>query len=169
MYSLNVPVPVQVATLATELARELPAARPRSRDAHTLGVKRLSTAQYDSYSHLEARVRELLVGQPAFEIRVNDVDYFSEAITGPTPVLYLAVESPELHRLHRHLAEVFPPIEGIEGEGYTPHVTAARGGTTAAAERVADREIEPITWTVSELIFWDATRRQPVSRVSLPA
>lgn len=169
MYSLNVPVPPNVRTLATDIARALPEARPRSRGAHTLGVKRLTTSTHDSYNHTEARVRELLVGQPSFEVRVHKIDYFAEASTGPSPVVYLAVESPELRRLHLELAAAFPPIDGIGGEEYTPHITAARGGTLAAAKDIAERDIKPITWTVTELLFWDATRRQPVSRVSLPA
>jgi len=64
---------------------------------------------------------------------------------------------------------VFEPIEGIEGDGYTPHVTISRGGPQEAVERLTEREIEPIEWVVDELIFWDATRSQPVSSVSLPA
>jgi hypothetical protein len=36
------------------------------------------------------------------------------------------------------------------------------------AKRVTG-DIEPIEWTVSELIFWDATHNQPISTVSLPA
>ena len=169
VYSLNVPVPAQVGALATDIARSLPEARPRSRGTHTLGVKRLTTSTHDSYNHTEARVRELLVGQPSFEVRVHQIDYFAEASTGPSPVVYLGVESPELRRLHRELAEAFPPISGIGGDAYTPHITVARGGTLADAKRVAERDIDPITWTVTELLFWDATHRQPVSRLSLPA
>lgn len=169
MYSLNVPVPGRVAALASDIARELPEARARVRGKHTLGVKRLGTGDRAAYARLEARAREVLVGQPAFEVRVTELKYFSEVITGPAPVIYLAVESPELRRLHQRLAEVFDPIEGIEGDGYSPHVTVARGGTTEQARRAIERDIEPIQWTVSELVFWDARRGQPVSTVSLPA
>lgn len=169
MYSLNIPVPGRVAALASEIAREVPGARARPRGEHTLGVKRLGTGDDDTYSHIEARAREALVGQPAFEVRIASVDYFPDAITGPEPVIHLVVESEELHRLHLHLSDIFPPVEGIEGEGYNPHVTVARGGSTEAAERISERAIDPITWTVTELIFWDAVRKQPVSRVSLPA
>lgn len=170
MYSLNVPVPAQVAALASDIARDLPEARARCRGEHTLCVKRLDgNGETAGYSHLEARAREALAGQPPFEVRVTALEYFTEAITGSTPVVYLAVESPELRRLHDRLAEVFQPVEGIEGAGYTPHVTVARGGSLAAAERIIDRTVEPITWTVSELSFWDASHHQPVSTVALPA
>ena len=167
MYSLNVPVPARVAQLAGELARELPAARRRTRGTHTLGVKRLGNDQ--PYSRLETQVRELLAGQPTFEVRIDGIDYFTTAVTGSTPVVYLCVDSPELERLHRHLAETFDPIEGIEGEGYTPHVTVARGGRVDAAKRISEQEIEPMSWTVSELIFWDSRHNKCVSTVSLPA
>lgn len=167
MYSLNVPVPGRVAKLAVEIARDLPDAHHRVRGGHTLGVKRLVDS--DSYYHLESKVRELLVGQPAFESRITSIEYFADAPTGSSPVVYLAVESPELERLHRKLAETFEPLEEIEGDGYTPHVTIARGGSLERAKAVAAREIEPYTWTVDELIFWDSERIQPVSSVSLPA
>lgn len=169
MYSLNVPVPSGVGALAVDIARDLPRARPRQRGEHTLGVKRLSTGTHDSYSHIEARAREVVAGQPPFEVRVTHLDWFPEAVTGPSPVVYLAVESPELHRLHDRLAEIFPPLSDIEGDGYTPHVTVARGGDRETARRVIDRDIDPIDWTVTELLFWDAERGQPVSTVSLPA
>lgn len=169
MYSLNIPVPTAVATLAGELTRELPGARARPRGEHTLGVKRLGVGKDVAYSRLETQVRELLAGQPAFQVRVTSIEYFPDAPRGPSPVVYLAVDSPPLVELHRKLADIFEPIEGIEGEGYVPHVTVARGGSPEMATRLAQREIEPIRWDVTELVFWDAERNQPVSRLSLPA
>jgi len=169
VYSLNVPVPGQVAALASDIARELPAARARCRGEHTLCVKRLDgNGQEQAYSRLEARAREALAGQPAFEVRVAGVAYFEMAVKGTTPVVYLTVESPELRRLHERMAEVFEPVESIEGAEYTPHVTVARGGPLSAAQRATERQVDPITWTVTELFFWDAARHQAVSTVSLP-
>lgn len=168
MYSLNVPVPGQVARIASDIARELPAARARARGEHTLGVKRLGTDQDIAYSRLEAKVRDLLGGQPTFELCVTEVDYFVDPPTGTAPVVHLTVESPGLVALHEQLANVFEPREGIEGDGYNPHVTVARGGRLETAKRVCERDIEPVTWTASELIFWDAIHKKPVSTVSLP-
>jgi hypothetical protein len=131
-------------------------------------VKRLDGNDTDAgYSRLEARSREVLAGQCSFEVRVTGVECFETAVVGSAPVVYLAVESPELCRLHRQLAAVFPPVEEIEGPEYTPHVTVARGGSRHGAERVTDRAVEPISWTVSELLFWDASCHQSVSTVSL--
>jgi 2'-5' RNA ligase len=169
VYSLNVPVPAEVARLASDLARELPEARARERGEHTLGVKRLVTTTEQPYSRLENRVRELVTGQPAFELRVTGVDLFREAPVGLSPVVYLTVESPALVALHRKLATTFDPLDGIEGDAYTPHVTVARGGSVELAERLTDRPIDPISWEVTELVFWDAERAQPISRLSLPA
>lgn len=166
MYSLNAPVPGTVAALASELARDLPAARARTRGEHTLCVKRLDDDA--PYGHIEATAREALAGQPAFESRVTGIDYFAEAVTGTSPVVYLVVESPALRRLHERLVEYFDPVADIEGEAYTPHVTVARGGSLARAREVAGRDIDPVTWTVSDLQFWDAKRGQSVSQLSLP-
>jgi 2'-5' RNA ligase len=57
----------------------------------------------------------------------------------------------------------------MEGDDYVPHVTIARGGEPAAAERLLKRDIEPAEWAVDKLTFFDAERGQSVSRVSLPA
>lgn len=168
MYSLNVPVPSAVARLAGDLARELPDARPRPRDEHTLLCKRLGDGD-PSYHHLEARVREALAGTPPFAARVTGVEQFAEAVTGPSPVVYLAVESPELVRIHGRLCEVFDAVDELEGDDYTPHVTIARGGSPERARERCERAIDPIDWTVDELEFRDADRGQAVSTVSLPA
>jgi hypothetical protein len=168
VYSLNVPVPGRVAALASDLARELPAARARSRGEHSLCVKRLDgTGTNMGYNRLAARSREALADQGSFEVSVTGVDCFERPAVGSGPVVYLVVESPELRRLHGQLAAVFPPVEGVEGPEYTPHVTVARGGSRRGAARVADHSVEPITWTVSELVFWDAASHRSVSTVSL--
>jgi 2'-5' RNA ligase len=171
VYSLNAPVPPAVASLATGLSDALPGARARTRGTHTLVVKRLSDdrSQGPGYSQLEARAREALRGTPPCAARVADIGVFEEVPVGRAPVVYLAVESPELKQLHEQLCSVFEPVENLEGEEYVLHVTIARGGDRAAAHDLATRDIDPIEWTVDELVFWDAERSQAVSRVSLPA
>jgi len=166
VFSLNVPVPADVARFATELAADLPAARPRARGDHTLIVKRLGDDS--GLPRLTARIREQIRGQPPFQVRVRDIGLFREAAAGPSPVVYLAVESPELMAIHRNLAATFDAVEGIEGVEYVPHVTIARGGSVEAADRLAGRSIDPITWTATELVVWDADRDLPATRLSLP-
>ena len=165
VYSLNVPVPGEVSALASSLAREIPAARARPRDKHTLVVKRLGGAGHDAFARLAARARETLTGTPAFEARIAGVDYFPRAAAGPSPVVYLAVESPGLVALHHRLCEAFDPVEDVEGDAYVPHVTVARGGAVEAAEL----SVDPVEWTVTELAFRDAERGQSAGTVSLPA
>ena len=184
MYSLNVPVPGNVARVAATVAREIPQARARARGEHTLVVKRLTDdgagargdvpyrshpQSHRTYNRLETRAREAVRGQPPFELRVDGIDYFEKPTSGPGPVVYLSVESRGLEALHDRLLEVFAPVDGLEGDAYVPHVTIARGGTREAARRLAQQDIDPITWTASELVFWDGERGQPVSRLSLPA
>lgn len=166
VYSLNAPVPGRVARLAADLFPEL-VAFETVRDRHTLVVKRLGDAA-DEYSRLEACARRALAGTPACEARVARIDYFERPARGPAPVVYLAVESPGLVALHRRLCETFEPVPGIESEDYVPHVTLARGGDLAAARRLADREIEPVTWTITELELYDAAYGERAGVVRLP-
>lgn len=166
MYSLNVPVPASVARLASELAHDVPRAQERTRGEHTLVLKRLG--QDRSVPRIQAQVREYLTGQPPFEAQVTGIDYFANPTNGPAPVVYLAVESPELRRLHERLVDLFSPVEGLEGAEYTPHVTIARGGDDERISRLVDRSIDPITWTVTRLTVRDSRRGEPASSVSLP-
>ena len=160
--SLNVPVPGAVRRLAADLAPHL-APFDRIRERPTLVCKRFE-------AHVDrVAVREALAGAPAFEARVVGVDYFARPERGPGPVVYLAVESPGLLRIHRRLVERFDRVPGLEGEEYVPHVTLARGGDRAAAERLAARTVDPVTWTVSRLDCWDAAHGEAVGSVGLPA
>lgn len=169
MYSLNVSIPAAVTRRASKLARELPRARARPRGEHTLVVKRLGGGDHTAYARLEGRARDALRGTAPFQVRVAGIEQFETAVTGPSPVVYLSVESPGLRALHERLCEEFDVVDGVEGDDYTPHVTIARGGERAAADRLVARECDPIAWTVEELVFHDAERGQSVSRVSLPA
>ena len=166
MYSVNVPVPGRVREVADECYPALQAFET-IRDEHTLLLKRLGDDA--PVSRLQREVREALRGAPAVEARITGIDSFADPPLGAAPVVYLAVESPGLERLHERLVEAFGAVEGLEGPDYVPHVTLARGGDEAAARRLAERSIDPVTWTVSELEFWDGRHRLPVSRLSLPA
>lgn len=166
MYSLNAPVPGRVSALASELFPQL-VVFESIRERHSLLLKRLGD---DEFSHLTERVRRELRGAPAVEAQITGIDYFEHPPRGSAPVVYLVVESPGLQQLHSQLVDRFGAIEGLEGEDYTMHVTLARGGgDVAAARRLADREIEPITWTISELRLWDAVHGEAAARISLPA
>ena len=168
MYSLNVPVPGDVERLAETLRPAL-LGFDTIRERHTLVCKRLGDAPPGGVPRLRERVRTALAGAPAFEARVAGIDYFSDPPVGEGPVAYLAVESPGLRRIHDRLLPEFSVVEAFEGDDYAPHVTLARGGDVAVARRLAEREIEPVTWTVDRLALWDATYEESVATFSLPA
>lgn len=165
MFSLNAPVPGRVSRLAADLHPAL-VDFDRLRERHSLLVKRLGTPEYAG--HLQHEARRALANAPPVEVEVTGIDYFADPPTGTAPVVYLTVESPGLRRLHERLVDQFGAVEDLEGDDYTPHVTLARDGTEAAARRLADREVEPVSWTVSKLRLWDATYDESVSTVSLP-
>lgn len=169
MYSLNVPVPSSVGRLATDLAHELPAARARTREDRTLVCKRLGAPDGPAADRLAPRIREAISGTPPFEAATAGVDCFENPPTGSGPVVYLAIESPELHALHERLCEAFEPIEGLEGDEYTPHVTIARGGDPEMAARLIDRDVDRVTFAVTELVLWDGERSLATTRFPLPA
>ncbi|AFO55524.1 MULTISPECIES: 2'-5' RNA ligase family protein [Natrinema] len=166
MYSVNVPVPGRVRQLANRLHPDL-IGFETVREDHSCLLKRLGEA--DHVAQLQHRAHRALEGTPAVEATITGIDYFEDPPLGSAPVVYLAVDSPGLEDVHAALTEAFDPVDGLEGGDYVPHVTLARGGDLATARRLADREIDPIRWTVGELEFWDGTNKLPVSRVSLPS
>lgn len=165
--SLNVPVPGQVKRHASDLEPDL-YTFDRVRRTHTLGIKRLGERTPTEYARLIPQVRRAISGTPPFEARVTEIDTFEEPSLGAVPVVYLAVEGRELRTLNARLSEIFEPIEGIDGEVYTPHITLARGGSVEERARLSEREIDPISWTVTELVLWDATYEEVATRFSLP-
>ncbi|MDJ1433002.1 2'-5' RNA ligase family protein [Halostagnicola sp. A-GB9-2] len=166
MYSVNVPVPGQVRKLASDLYPSLQAFET-TREDHSMVLKRLGDA--DHISQLQHRFNRALEGTPAVEARITGINYFADPPLGTAPVVYLAVESSGLESIHHELTSAFEPVDDLEGADYVPHITLARGGDLEDAKRLASRELEPITWTVDGLEFWDGTYKLPVSRVSLPA
>ncbi len=166
MYSLNVPVPGEIARLAGELRPSL-YGFDSVRDQHTLVVKRFGT--HENYDRLAMQVRTALVGTPTFDARITGIDYFETPARGDGPVLYLAVESPGLKQLHGELLDEFDAVEELEGDDYVPHVTLARGGDIETARQLAEQEVDSISWTVTELHLWDAKYEETAARISLPA
>lgn len=111
------------------------------------------------------RARCALEGSTTCDAAVAHLEAFENPV-GRAPVVYLAVESPGLVRLHEGLCEAFEPVSGLEGDEYAPHVTIARGGD---ARRLLGREIDPIRWTVDRLELFNARARESVGSVALPA
>lgn len=178
VFSLNVPIPGEVRRAADGLHPEL-VRFDRVRDRHTLLAKRFDTGlddDADSLSRLRERLRPILrehdrAGDGAaggLDLRVTGLDYFERPTRGPGPVVYLAVESPDLHALHRRLCASFGAVAGMEDDEYVPHVTLARGGRVAdAADLVDRRSIEPIEWTAGELRVHDSRYREDAARLPL--
>lgn len=161
--SLNVPVPGAVQRIASSLAPDL-AEFDSIRDRHTLVVKRFET---DNHDEVASEVRRTLRGLDPFDATVTGLDRFTEPVIGPAPVLYLVVDSQGLHTLHDELVSSFGVIEGLEGPNYIPHITLARGGDTDLADRFAAHQVEPVTWTVTQLEFWDPRYNERISRIQL--
>ncbi|WP_144904746.1 2'-5' RNA ligase family protein [Halobellus captivus] len=172
MFSLNVPVPGELKRVASELHPALTRFE-RIRERHTLVAKRFDTSlddDADSLPRLRERLRPSLRRHVSggLDLRVTGLDYFETPARGTGPVVYLTVESPDLHRLHRRLCESFGTVAGIEGDDYVPHVTLARGGRIDdAREVVAGRGLEPIEWTATELHVWDSRYREAAARIPL--
>ncbi|MFD1570883.1 2'-5' RNA ligase family protein [Halorubrum laminariae] len=197
MFSLNVPIPLAVGRLASDLHPKL-SGFDRVRDRHTLVCKRFGVADVAertdenvtvgpdadpagveaddarpprpvALDRLRERLRRPLAGTSPFRVAVTGVDTFDAPASGARPVVYLTIESDGLVRLHRRLCAVFGPIEGIEGDDYVPHVTLARGGNPDPGV-VADllaSEFEPIRWRVHALDVWDPEVREVAATMDL--
>jgi len=177
MFSLNVPVPREVDQFSNEIHPQL-AAFDRIRDRHSLCLKRFGADDVNgpggptpekerTLAELRERLRPLLAGTGPFDVQLPEIDYFENPTKGTAPVVYFAVESDVLRRLHRRLCAAFDPIEGLEGDDYTPHVTLARGGDVADAEALAAMDFDPIEWRVHALDIFDPDFREPAASLEL--
>ncbi|GAB6879591.1 2'-5' RNA ligase family protein [Halorubrum gandharaense] len=186
MFSLNVPLPPAVEQLADELHPKL-AGFDRLRNRHTLVCKRFGVGDVTgggraggapggrggtpekpvALATLREELRPLLAGTDPFDVRVTGIDAFEAPEQGPGPVVYLAVESGTLKRVHRRLCGTFDPVEGIEGDDYVPHVTLARGGDPEAVERLLETKIEPVEWRVHALDVYDPDFRETAATIEL--
>ncbi|MDL0131163.1 2'-5' RNA ligase family protein [Halobacterium salinarum] len=175
MYSVNAPVPAAVNELAAELRPALTEFdRVRERHEQTLLVKRVPASDRKELRTAWQTAQDALDGAPAVEARVSEVDTFENPPNGSSPVVYLAVESPGIHRLHERLCSVFDPVPVMEGgDDYDPHVTLARDADGFQGRRAVDaidgRQVGPVTWTIDELYLYDAEYGERVDTLSLPA
>jgi 2'-5' RNA ligase len=170
VFSLNVPVPGRVRRVAADLHPRL-SSFEQVRDEHTLVAKRLGEPDPAEYPAIEGRIRRSLAGTDPFDAAVDGVGVFEDPPAGPGPVVYLAVDSPGLVAVHERLCEAVAPVDGMEGDGYVPHVTLARGGSLAAARSLAEggADVERVEWTVDALAFYHRDGGGGAGRVRLPA
>ncbi|WP_049980352.1 2'-5' RNA ligase family protein [Halolamina rubra] len=164
---MNLRVPPAVERLADSLHPKLTPFE-RVRERHTLVVKRIEADTWQrGGGGVRERLRRVLDETRPFPVRIDGVDYFADPPDGRGPVVYLSVESEGIRQLHRRLCREFPVVDALEGENYVPHVTLARGGSVADAERVADTEIDPVEWTAERALTWDREHREAVDRFQL--
>ena len=181
MFSLNVPLPPAVGRLTDDLQPKL-AGFDRIRDRHTLVCKRFGVDDViegidgddppprpAALERLRDRLRRPLAGTPPFAVAITGVDAFDSPASGSGPVVYLAVESDSLVRLHRRLCAVFGAVDGIEGDAYVPHVTLARGGRSASEtiDQLRRIEFDPIRWRVHALDLYDPEFREVAATIEL--
>lgn len=183
MFSLNVPLAPAVSRLATDLHLKR-SGFDRVRERHTLVCKRFGVDDIDAASSrtddatpskpdalraLRRDLRPVLSATAPFDVAVTGVAVFDDPASGSRPVVYLAVESAGLVRLHRRLCDAYGPIPGIEGDDYEPHVTLARGGSPdpgVVADLVAS-SFEPVRWRVHALDVYDPDYREVAATIDL--
>lgn len=177
MFSLNVPLPPAVDRLAADLHPKL-AGFDRIRERHTLVAKRFGAEDIGdrgrgpatkdvALAALRDDLRPLLAETGSFDVTISEIATFETPARGPGPVVYLAVESDVLVRLHHRLCAAFDPVQGIEGDEYEPHVTLARGGDPSTVDALLASDIDPIEWRVHELELYDSEFREVAGRIDL--
>jgi len=192
VFSLNVPLPPAVDRLGHQLA-DSSASPSRLRTRHTLVCKRFADGDVPDPAELpgvagasnstdppppprEAALERLcttlrahLASTDPFHLALTGVDAFETPASGAGPVVYLAVESLPLVRLHRRLCATFGAADGVEGDSYVPHVTLARGTDPASVRDELDVDLEttPIRWRVDALSVYDAQFREVAATLAL--
>jgi len=170
VYSLNVPIPSAVRDLAADLRPALAGFdRVRESRDRTLVLKRLPAEDRREYLRVERQAREALAGAPAVEAAVTGIGVFRDPPNGPGPVIYLTIESPGLQQLHERLVETLGAVAELEGDGYVPHVTLARGDAEQALDRLRARELDETRFVIDTLEFYDGRHGERIDTLSLPS
>ncbi|EMA66074.1 hypothetical protein C461_12908 [Halorubrum aidingense JCM 13560] len=140
-----------------------------SESGSEFGADRRRPPKDDALATLRDDLRRSVSRTGPFEVAVVGIRTFDVPASGSRPVVYLAVESDALVRLHRRLCAVYGAISGIEGDAYVPHVTLARGGNPdpgVVADLVA-ADVEPIRWRVHALDLYDPEYREVAATIDL--
>ncbi len=167
VFSLNVPVPPAISR-ELESRRPLLAGAANVRDRRTLVVKRLPASDWDEFVAVEREVRRALADWPRFGVATAGLGCFRSPPAGSAPVVYLAIESPGLQRLHEHLVDILEMVPGIEGPDYVPHITLARGdGALTVLEQLREIGIADHEWEVDRLTFWNSRRQASIGDLHL--
>jgi hypothetical protein len=192
VFSLNVPLPPAVDGIGNQLA-DSSASLGRIRTRHTLVCKRFADGDVPDPAELpgvagasnsidtpspprEAALQQLcttlrahLASTNPFDLALTGVHAFETPASGAGTVVYLAVESPPLVRLHRRLCAAFGVADGVEGDAYVPHVTLARGTDPLAVRDALDTDLEatPVRWRADALTVYDAQFREVAATLTL--
>lgn len=164
MYSVNAGVPGAVEAIAGQLHSKL-LAFESVREHRSMLIKRLGAV--DSVHRQTKRLRQLLADIPPADATVTGIEYFADPPTGSSPVVYLAVESPQLDAIHLRLVEEYGAVHRLEGPAYTMHITLARGGSEERAERLTSQSLEPVSWQVNELLLTKNAGTEVIDRIEL--
>lgn len=169
MYSLNAPVPSALEDIAEGYAPSLERFDRRPDRLHIV-IKRFGRLNLRALDALRADLETVLSGWGPIRARCAGLDVFMAPTGGPAPVVYLTVDSPGLEALHRDLVDRCGTRgEDLEGEGYVPHVTLARGGERTLVDEILADQPEPVTWTIDAVVLWDGRHGESVTRYALPA
>mgnify|MGYP002760185127 CR=1 FL=1 len=174
-YSLNVPLPGAIYDRLHSLLPHLQGCPQRRRDP-TLVCKRIPTTapgEPPSVGHLRTELAPAIAAAGAAltdgcAVTICGVDTFEAPPSGAAPVLYLAVDSPELRRLHMALCTHLEPVAGLEAAAYVPHVTVARGCPPTSIESATTAGADPLSFSVDALELYDSRYRAAVTRFALP-
>lgn len=167
MYSLNAPVPEEVIGVC-ERYRDRLERFENTVDEHSLLAKRFHRRSPGEIEQLGMELDERLARWSPIPARIDGFDVFVDPPVGRGPVVYLTVMSPGLVSLHRELVDTYGTvISSIEGDGYVPHVTVARGGSRTAIAAITDVAFDPIDWSIDQLVLWDARYGQTIRSFEL--
>ena len=174
-YSLNVPLPGAIYDRLHGLLPQLGGCTQRRRDP-TLVCKRLPTvggAEPPGVGHLRAELAPVIAAAGAAltdgcAVTIAGVDTFETPPSGAAPVVYLAVDSPDLQRLHEALCAQLEPVAALEGTAYVPHVTVARGCPPDSVAGATAAGVAPLSFHVDALELYDSRYRAAVTRFALP-
>lgn len=146
--STQVNLPAHLGDKIRQLGENIPdadlAADARETDPHV-------TVKYGLHGEDPAAVRELLANEPPVAVRLGKSSFFPNGESGSGDVLKLDVDSPDLHRLNKKIADAVPHTD--THPEYKPHATIAYVKPGLGEKYAGDASLEGHTALIDRVVF----------------